>query len=100
MADRAGARGTGWRVVVRSQVNRVLVAITLLLVLPLIALTERVREGAGRRIAVRAMWALTRVCGLRVEVVGGEELEPDGSYVFVPNHRSHLDIVVMYLARP
>lgn len=95
-----GARGTGGRVLVRSQVNRLVVAVTFLVMLPLVAVTERVREGAGRRMALRVVRALARACSLRVDVVGGSELTDEGSYVFVPNHRSHLDIVVMFLARP
>lgn len=85
---------------VRSQVNRVLVALTLLVVLPVIAVAERVRAGAGRRVAIATARRLAWVCGVRVEVTGGEGLVPGRSYVFVPNHRGHLDIVLMFLARP
>ena len=53
---------------VRSQVNRVLVALTLLVVLPAIAVAERIRPGAGRRIAISTGRRLARACGVRVEV--------------------------------
>jgi 1-acyl-sn-glycerol-3-phosphate acyltransferase len=85
---------------VRSQVNRVLVALTLLVALPTIAVAERMRAGAGRRVAIGTARGLARVCGVRVEVTGGEDLVPGRSYVFVPNHRGHLDIALMFLARP
>lgn len=85
---------------VRAQANRVLVALALLVGLPIVALVGSVRASAGRRVAVAALRALTRACGVRVEVVGGADLDPGGAYVFVPNHRSHVDIPAVLLARP
>lgn len=84
----------------RPHLNRVLVAITLLVTLPAMAVVDRVRRGAGRRLGLRVTRALAWACGVRVEVVGGEGLDPTRSYVYVPNHRSHVDIVAMFLARP
>jgi 1-acyl-sn-glycerol-3-phosphate acyltransferase len=37
---------------------------------------------------------------VRFEVTGGEDLVRGRSYVYVPNHRSHLDIPAVLLARP
>jgi 1-acyl-sn-glycerol-3-phosphate acyltransferase len=95
-----GARGSGWRLAVRSQLNRVLVAITLFVALPTIAIAEPIRRGAGRRVAVGTVRWLAWACGVRVEVRGGDDLLPGRSYVLVPNHRGHLDIALMFLARP
>jgi 1-acyl-sn-glycerol-3-phosphate acyltransferase len=86
--------------VLRPHLNRVLVAVTLLLGLPAMAVADRVRHGAGRWLGLRLSRALAWACGVRVEVAGGERLDPATSYVYVPNHRSHLDIVAMFLARP
>lgn len=84
----------------RPHLNRVLLAVALLVTLPAVALVDRVRRGAGRRLAVRASRLVAWACGVRVEVVGGTDLDPGRSHVYVPNHRSHLDIVAMLLARP
>lgn len=85
---------------VRGQLNRGIVALTLLVLGPAIVVAERLRAGAGRRVAVGTLRRLARVCGLRLEVLGTELLDPGRTYVFVPNHTSHLDVVVLFLARP
>lgn len=84
----------------RAQVNRVLAALTLFVSLPLVVVAERVHRGWGRRYAVWAIRTLCRAAGVRVEVDGLDQLVPGERYVFVPNHRSHLDIPAMFLARP
>lgn len=95
-----GARGTGWPIALRAQLNRAMVGCILFVGLPAIALAEAVRTGAGRRVALAAVRLAARVSGVRIEVGGGDTLAPGRTYVFVPNHRSHLDIVAMLLARP
>jgi 1-acyl-sn-glycerol-3-phosphate acyltransferase len=83
----------------RIGVNAVVVATGLLLALPLIAAGERVRRGAGRRVAVGTVRVLARLCGVRVTV--HDDLPPvDGRVIFVPNHGSPADIAAMVLARP
>lgn len=81
-------------------VNRVIVAIGLIVVLPLVAVIERVRPGAGRTFAVRSVRRLARLCGVRFDVVGADQLVPWASYVFVANHSSPADIAVVLAAHP
>ena len=44
-------------------------------------------------------WAesLARVWGLRVRCVGAEGLDPDGTYVFMANHQSFVDIIALFV---
>jgi 1-acyl-sn-glycerol-3-phosphate acyltransferase len=86
--------------VLRPHLNRVLVAVTLIVALPAMAVLDLVRRGAGRRLGLRAARFLAWACGVRVEVVGATALDLARSHVYVPNHRSHVDIVAMFLARP
>ena len=83
----------------RVGVNAAIVAIGLLVVLPLVALSERLRPGAGRRVAVGAIRWLARLCGVRV-VIDDRGSAVEGPAIFVPNHRSAVDIAVVLLARP
>ena len=84
----------------RSQLNRVLVALALLVALPLVAISERVRRGTGRRVAVGAIRAVARVCGLHIEVRQSPEIDPGSPYLFVANHSSPLDIAAILIACP
>lgn len=84
----------------RVQVNRIIVALAVVALLPAIAAAEALRPGAGRRVARRGVQLTARVCGVRFEVVGGDDLDPGGSYVLVPNHSSPLDIPAMLVACP
>jgi 1-acyl-sn-glycerol-3-phosphate acyltransferase len=52
------------------------------------------------RLARRAVLIASGLCGVRYEVRGGEHIVAAGSYVFVPNHNSPLDIPAMVVARP
>jgi 1-acyl-sn-glycerol-3-phosphate acyltransferase len=87
------------RLRVRVGVNAVVVATGLLVALPLVALAERIRHGAGRRAAVGAIRVMARLCGVRVVV---DDPGPDvaGRAIFVPNHGSPADIAAVLLARP
>lgn len=85
---------------VRSQLNRLLLLAALLLVLPGIAIAERVRRGAGRRVAVTAIRRVARACGIRIETSGSHALEPGASVVLVPNHTSPMDIAALLVASP
>src|ERR1043166_2945582 len=41
-----------------------------------------------------ALWL--KACGAKVRVTGGETLDPGRSYVFISNHRSYLDTVLLF----
>ena len=84
----------------RSHVNRIIVLSALLVVLPLIAVAERIRPGWGRAFAVRAIRWTGRLCGVTFDVRGSRRSEGRGSCVLVPNHTSPLDIVALLVARP
>ncbi len=85
---------------IRSQLNRVIVISVLLVVLPGIAIAERLRRGAGRRLAVAAIRRAALMCGVRIEVTGTVQLADSKSFVLVPNHTSPMDIAAMLVARP
>lgn len=76
-----------------------MIAVSLPLILPLVAVSERLRKGAGMRLARRAVLVVSGICGVRFQVRGLDRLDPSGSYVFVPNHHSPLDIPAMVVAR-
>jgi 1-acyl-sn-glycerol-3-phosphate acyltransferase len=82
----------------RAQLNRLVLVTALAVVLPVVAVTERLRPGAGRRLLVSAIGALGAVTGVRFEVTG--EVLETGPFVFVPNHSSPLDIPAVIVARP
>jgi 1-acyl-sn-glycerol-3-phosphate acyltransferase len=59
----------------------------------------------GSRPTFRRMtrfWAegLARGWGMRVHAEGTEQLDPDGTYVFIANHMSHVDIVALFVGLP
>lgn len=85
---------------IRSQINRSILISVLLVVLPLIAITERLRVGTGRGLAIAAIRRVARLCGIQIEVAGGDQLDDHASYVLVPNHTSPMDIAAMLVARP
>lgn len=84
----------------RSHLNRIIVLIALGVALPAIAVGERVRAGAGRRLAVRAISRVSRLCGIDIEVHGADRLDSRAAYVLVPNHSSPMDIAALLVARP
>lgn len=84
----------------RAQLNRVLVTLGVLGCLPVVLVAERLRAGGGRVVAGHAIRIVARLCGLTFEVLGAQRLDPRGSYVFVPNHTSPLDIPALLVARP
>ena len=84
----------------RSQLNRLILIVGLALMLPAIAVGERLHRGAGRRVAVRAINRIGRMCGIRIEVRGGDHLTAGAAYVLVPNHTSPMDIAALLVARP
>jgi 1-acyl-sn-glycerol-3-phosphate acyltransferase len=82
----------------RWQLNRFIAALALVLLLPVVALAEKVRRGLGARMVRRGVRRVCRLCGVRFEVTGGSGLDPKSPYVFVPNHASPLDIPAVLLA--
>ncbi len=66
--------------------------------LPIYAVTK---SRSGFRWATRK-WAegMARGWGMRVEAVGVENVDPKGTYVFMANHLSHVDIVALFVALP
>lgn len=94
--DRQGSR----RRRLRSQANRCLVVVALLVLLPAVVLTERVRRGTGRRLAHWGVSVVATLCGVRVVVRGRRPREYPGRSVVVPNHSSPMDIPALLLADP
>lgn len=82
---------------VRAQVNRLLVVAAVLVAHPAVAVAERVRPGAGRRVARRAVLLCARACAVRFEVRG---TATDRDAVLVANHASPLDIPALMVACP
>jgi 1-acyl-sn-glycerol-3-phosphate acyltransferase len=83
----------------RSQANRVVVVLALIVLLPTVAVVERVRRGAGQRLAIAGVRLVARVCGVRFEVRAQATMPPPGA-IYAPNHSSPVDIPAMLLARP
>lgn len=79
---------------VRTQLNR-LVSIPVLILLPVIAIAERLHEGWGLRVALRGISVLASLCGIKISEVRPSGFEiPDGA-ILVPNHSSLMDIPAM-----
>ena len=51
---------------------------------------------------MQRFWAtnLARAWGMQVCTHGVEQLDPEGTYVFMANHLSHVDIVALFVALP
>ena len=88
------------RATFRRSLNGVVVVMGLLVALPLVVAVERVRAGAGSRVARGAVRGIAALCGIRFVVTGAGGLDAAGAYVFVPNHASPVDIPAMLLVRP
>jgi 1-acyl-sn-glycerol-3-phosphate acyltransferase len=57
-------------------------------------------RGLAWRFAKARARTLIRLLGVRVRVIGREHLQSGASYVFTPNHQSHLDILVLLGSLP
>ena len=84
----------------RTQFNRILVLLSLVVLLPSIAVAERVRRGKGRTLAVRSVSLVARMCGVVIEVETSSEVGRSSPYVFVANHSSPMDIPAVLVACP
>ncbi|MDY6852337.1 MAG: lysophospholipid acyltransferase family protein, partial [Thermodesulfobacteriota bacterium] len=87
-------------------VNSFVTLFVLILITPLIIVVATIwsivdPSGNGSHLAARA-WAriLLWTSLVRVQVIGGEELDPGESYVFVANHTSAYDILVLLAYLP
>lgn len=80
--------------------NGVVVVVAMTVVLPIVVVAERTRRGAGRRVAVGAVRALGRACGIRFEAIGRELLPTERLAVLVPNHASPVDIPALLATVP
>ena len=78
--------------------RRLLLVVVCVALLPTVAVLERLRPTAGRRLLVRGIHVLARVHGLRF-VVRGQPVD-DTPSVLVANHSSLLDIPALLVARP
>lgn len=88
----------GWRI----RLNRFTWRAFIFTMGPFVVLIEKILpgRGIGGRIASRAAQIMNRLVGARVKVLGLAKLDPETSYVFTPNHRSHFDIAVLIAALP
>jgi 1-acyl-sn-glycerol-3-phosphate acyltransferase len=68
----------------------------------LVVWVERVRPNRanGQRFFSASARFTNRLLGVRVEVIGLDKLNPAQTYVFTPNHRSHVDITALMAALP
>src|SRR5271155_1354467 len=84
----------------RAQVNRVVVVLLLLVALPHVTVSERMRRGAGRRAALRWIKLGARLTGVEFDSHGTEQLRNEGLQFLLPNHSSPLDIAAMLAVHP
>jgi 1-acyl-sn-glycerol-3-phosphate acyltransferase len=88
----------GWRV----SLNRFIWRAHIFTAGSLIVQVERVwpNRGYGGRIFAASAKLTNRLVGARVDVIGLDRLDPDQTYVFTPDHRSHLDITALLATLP
>ena len=88
----------GWRV----PLNRFIWRAHIFLVGAVVVWVERIRPGRGwgARIFAASAKLANRLVGARVDPIGLDRLAAHQAYVFIPNHRSHLDITALMAALP
>jgi 1-acyl-sn-glycerol-3-phosphate acyltransferase len=91
-------RYRGWRVLL----NRLVWRAQIFIAGELVVWVERIRpnRGHGQRIFSVSTRLANRLFGVGVEVIGLHKLDPAQTYVFTPNHRSHIDIAALIPALP
>jgi 1-acyl-sn-glycerol-3-phosphate acyltransferase len=91
-------RYRGWRVIL----NRLVWRGHVFTASELIVWVERVRpnRGHGQRIFSASVRLANRLLGVRIEVIGLDKLDPEQTYVFTPDHHSHLDATALTAAIP
>ena len=83
----------------RAQLSRVIVVVALVVLLPVVAVAERVRRGAGRLVVHGAVPVVARLCGVVFEVRDGPGPSGAQPCIYVPNHSSLLDVPAVLVAR-
>ena len=88
----------GWRV----SLNRLIWRAHIFTAGSLVVWAERVcpNRGLGQRIFPASAKLTNRLVGIRLDVIGLDKLDPEQSYVFAPDHRSHADITALMAALP
>jgi 1-acyl-sn-glycerol-3-phosphate acyltransferase len=68
----------------------------------LVVWVERVcpNRSYGQRLFSASSRLTNRLLGVRVEVIGHDKLDPNQTYVFTPDHRSHVDVTALMAALP
>jgi 1-acyl-sn-glycerol-3-phosphate acyltransferase len=94
----AGERRRGWRILL----NRLIWRAHIFTAGELVVWAERVRpnRGWGQRIFSASARLTNRLLGVRVDVIGLDKLDPGQTYVFTPDHRSHIDITSLIATLP
>ena len=87
------------RTALRAQYNRIIVAVGLLVLLPVVVIGERLHTGWGRRLLRWGVSIVATLCGIRFDVRGRPADDRRGAVV-VPNHSSLLDIPALLWADP
>lgn len=81
----------------RWQLNRVIVVMGGVVMVPLVALIGRFRPSAARRVAQATVEVFAGLCGVRFELVG---VLPDAPCILVANHSSLLDAPALLATLP
>jgi 1-acyl-sn-glycerol-3-phosphate acyltransferase len=81
------------------QARRAAVVLGLLVILPGVAVAERLRGGAGRRFGRRGILVLSRLVGITYELEGDPASWP-AARVVVANHSSLLDVPALLVVLP
>jgi 1-acyl-sn-glycerol-3-phosphate acyltransferase len=84
------------------RLNRLVWRANILVAGELVVWVERIRpdRGLGHRIFATSTKLANRLLGVRVEGIGLHRLDPRQSYVFTPDHRSHIDIAALIAVLP
>ena len=77
-----------------------IIVVALLAGMPVAVLGDKVRPGVGRAVALWSFRFVSRLCRVRFEVSGLDQLRAGERYIFVANHSSPLDVPAMFLFQP
>lgn len=92
---------------IRTILAVILAAIFLILSLPILGVEWLIRkkwphfgEKSGFRIVQFGFWLIQLPMGIRLDVIGRENIPAEGPVLFIGNHRSYLDVVLLYPLLP
>ena len=92
---------------IRTILAVILAAIFLILSLPILGVEWLIRkkwphfgEKSGFRIVQFGFWLVRLPMGIRLDVIGRENIPAEGPVLFIGNHRSYLDVVLVYPLLP